>query len=67
MPDCAQCGQPIGHHNGRDRRSGKCESCVECEGGEPVLFDAAELGLDPENDEDYWRRLIKRAARRGYV
>lgn len=50
MPDCAQCNRPLGHARRRCRICGACEQCCECD--QEVYFTSAELGLDPEDDED---------------
>lgn len=57
MPDCAQCGRPLGRQLLRCHECGACASCCECEkpdteGFDPDLakFDRDELGEDPETD-----------------
>lgn len=51
MPDCAVCNRPLGHHRRRCKTCGACEQCCECE-DEFAPFDADELGLNPEDDDD---------------
>lgn len=51
MPDCSSCLRPLGRFRVRCKECGACEECCECEtdsGLDPDLFDADELGLDPE-------------------
>jgi hypothetical protein len=48
MADCSQCGRPLGRHRWRCKRCGACQDCCDCGDDFDPLFDADELGLDPE-------------------
>lgn len=52
MPDCGACGRPLGRNRIRCKVCGACEECCECTDDTGLtntdLFDADELGLDPE-------------------
>lgn len=51
MPDCSQCEKPLGKFRRRCATCGACQNCCMCE--EPTeKFDADELGLDPEDDDN---------------
>lgn len=47
MPDCASCNRPLGKNLPRCKNCGACKRCCACDNFS-TLFDADELGLDPE-------------------
>jgi hypothetical protein len=49
VPACAECGDELDVVDDVCSSCGKCDWCCACD---DALFDADELGLDPEEDDE---------------